>query len=72
MQHLIDIGKIDIDKIIISSKDLWGRKGQCNYFIGYITNYIKPLCIKLSQMNRYVKYFNDNTVFPLISIPGSY
>ena len=50
-KHLIDIDKVDIDKIAISSKDSYGKKGSFKFFIGYITNYIKPLCIKLPQMN---------------------
>ena len=50
-KHLIHIDKVDIDKIVISSKDSYGRKGSYKYFIWYLTNYIEPLRIKLHQMN---------------------
>ena len=59
-KHLIGINEVDIDRIVISSKNSYGRKGSFKYSIGYINNYIKTLCIKLRQMNGYVKYFNDN------------
>ena len=33
---------------------------QHNYFCGYLNNdVIKPLCVILSQMNGYIKYFDD-------------
>ena len=57
--HLIDIDKVDIVEIVIFSKDSYGKKGSFKYFIGYITNYIKPLCTKRPQINGYVKYFTD-------------
>ena len=54
----ISIDKVDIDKIVIFSKDSYGRRGSFKYFIGYITNYADPLSIKLPQMNGYAKYFD--------------
>ena len=46
-QHLIDIDKVDIDKIVIYSKDSYDKKVSFKYFIVFINNYIKPICIKL-------------------------
>ena len=53
-KHLIDIDRVDIDKTVVSSKDSFGKKDSCKNFIGYMTNYIKPLCLKLPQMNGYI------------------
>ena len=47
----------------MSKKDSYGNKGSYKYFIGYIyegTALPSPLCIKLSQMNKYIKYFDKN------------
>ena len=59
-KHLIDTDKVDVDRIVISNKDSYGKKDLFSYFIGYVTNCIKSLCIKLPQMNGYVKYFSDS------------
>ena len=42
------------------------KKGLFKYFIGYVINYIKLLCMTLSQMDEYVKYFNDNKCMNLL------
>ena len=39
------------------------KKSTFKYFIGYITNHIKPLCIKLPEMNGYVKCFDGNSKY---------
>ena len=35
-------------------------KNSFKYFLGYNDDVITPLCIKLSQMIGYVKYFDSN------------
>ena len=32
-KHLIDIDKVDVDRIVIFSKDSYGKKGSFKYFI---------------------------------------
>ena len=59
---------IDIDKVVISSKNSYGKKGIFKYFIEYITNYIKPLYIKLHKMNGYVKYFDSNNKYMIFLV----
>ena len=51
---------IDINKILVSKKDLYGEKSfRC--FIGYNDDdVIRPICIKLPQMIGYVKCFDSN------------
>ena len=58
----ISIDKVDIKKIVLSSKESYGNKGVFKYFIGYISNAgIVPLYIKLPQMNA--KYFDSNNKY---------
>ena len=52
---------IDVNKILVSKKESYGKKSSFNYFIGYNDDdVIRPLCIKLPQMIGYVKYFDSN------------
>ena len=37
-KHLIKIDKVDINRIVKSSKHSYSKKGSFEYFIGYITN----------------------------------
>ena len=53
--HQLD--EIDADKILVSKRESYGKKGSLKYFIGYNENdFIRPLCIKLPQMIGYVKH----------------
>ena len=46
---------------MVSKKESYGARNSLKYFIGYNDDdVIRPLCIKLSQMIGYVKYFNSN------------
>ena len=58
---------IDVNKILISKKALYGTKTLPKYFIGYIDedDIIKPLCLKLPQMIGYSKVFDDSMTMPL-------
>ena len=53
---------IDVNKILVSKKESYGKKSSFKYFIGYNDDddVIRPLCIKLPQMIGYVKYFDSN------------
>ena len=52
---------------MLSKKDSYGNKGAFKYFIGYGSNAgIIPLCIRLPQMNGYVKYFKDANYMNLL------
>ena len=60
----INIDKVDIKKIVLSNKEPYGNKGSCKYIIGYKINAgIIPLCIKISKVNVYAKYFNKNNIY---------
>ena len=51
----ININKVNTEKIVLFNKELY------KYIIGYkINDNIIPLCVKLSKINAYSKYYNDN------------
>ena len=53
----IDLMSVNIDHIVVSGKFNHDNNGS-RYFIGYQEGkIIKPLCIILSQMTGYIKYF---------------
>ena len=65
----ISIDKVDIKRIVLPKKDLYGKKSSFKYFIGYINEtdaFSVPLYIKLPRMNGYAKYFNDNKFINLL------
>ena len=52
---------VDFNKILVSKEEPCGSKNYFKYFIGYNDDdFIKPLCIKLSQMIGYVRNFYGN------------
>ena len=64
----IDLLPVDLDQIVVSHKFKHNGEGfKC--FIGCLKGeIIKPLCIILPQMSRYIKYFengNKNMSFSL-------
>ena len=55
----IDLMSLNVDQIVASDKFNHNNKGF-KYFIGYQEGeIIKPLCIILPQISRYIKYFEN-------------
>ena len=55
-KELFQIEDINVNKILISEKEPYGKKNWLKYFIGYNDNeVIRPLCINLPQMVGYAK-----------------
>ena len=55
----IDLDLVDVDQIAISDKFKHNDDGF-KYFIGCKEDdIVKPLCITLPQMSRYIKYFEN-------------
>ena len=55
----INLDLVNVDQIVISDKFKHSDDGF-KYFIGYKEGEIvKPLCIILPQMSRYIKYFEN-------------
>ena len=55
------IDAIDVNKVLVSKEEPYGTKNYFKCFIGYNDNdVIRPLCMKLPQMIRYVRKFEGN------------
>ena len=53
---------MDVNKILVSRKEPYGKNNPLTYFIGYNDNdVIRPLCLKLSKMTSYINE-NKNTI----------
>ena len=56
-----NIDDIDVNKILLSKKESYGKKNSLKYFIGYNDNdVIRSLCIKLPKMTGYARKFDEN------------
>ena len=62
------IKDIDINKILISKPESYGKKNAKKYIIGYNDDVIRPLHILLPKMTSYVKYFDDNKMIMIMII----
>ena len=52
---------IDVNKILVSKKETYGKYNLLKYFIGYNDNdVIRPLHLKISKMTGYINEFNEN------------
>ena len=55
-KRLFKIDEIEVDKILVSKKNHMVQISQLNISLGYNDDDVmRPLCINLSQMIRYVK-----------------
>ena len=64
-KKVFQIDDIDVNKILVSKKEPYGKNNSLIYFIGYNDNdVIRPLCLKLSKMTGYINEFieNENTI----------
>ena len=58
-KQAISLDSVDLDKIVVSNKWKINEKTY-KYLCGYLNNdVIQPLCVILSQMHGYIKYFDD-------------
>ena len=57
------IDDIDVNKILASKKEQYGKHNSFKYFIGYNdNNVIRPLYLFLSQTTRYINKFDKNKI----------
>ena len=61
------IKDIDINKILVSEPESHGNKNAKKYIIGYSNDIIRPIRIFLTQMNGYVKCFDDNKTMSFLA-----
>ena len=58
---IFNIDDINVNKILVSKKEQYGKYNSFKYFIGYNDNdVIRPLCLKLSQMTGYINEFDED------------
>ena len=58
-KKIFNINDIDVNKILVSKKEKYGKYNSFKYFTGY-NDVIKPLYLELSQMTGYINKFNEN------------
>ena len=58
------ISDIDVNKILVSKKEEYGKYNSFKHFIGYNDNDVinKPLYLELLQMTGYINKFDKNTI----------
>ena len=62
-KNIFNINDTDINKILVSKKEIYGKYNSFKYFIGYNNNVvIIPLYLWLSQMTGYINKFDENKI----------
>ena len=60
-KKIFNIDDIDVNKILVSKKEPYGKNNSLIHFIGYNDNdVIRPLCLKLSKTTDYINEFNES------------
>ena len=60
-KKIFNINDVDVNKILVSKKEKYGKYNSFIYFIGYNYNdVIKPLYLELSQMTGYINTLNEH------------
>ena len=60
-KKIFNIDDVDVNKIVVSKKEQYGKYNSFKYFIGYNDNdVIRPLYLGFSQMTGYVNKFDKN------------
>ena len=62
-KKIFNIDDIDVNKILVSKKEQYGKYNSSKYFIGYNDNdVIRPLYLFLSQATGYINKFDKNKI----------
>ena len=60
-KKVFKIDDVNVNKILVSKKELHGLKNALKYFIRCNDNdVIRPLCVRFPQMTGYAKKYNEN------------
>ena len=66
-KKIFNISNIDINKILASKKEQYGKHNSFKYFIGYNDNdVIRPLYLFISQTTGYINKFDKNKIMSLM------
>ena len=66
-KKLFRINYIDINKILFSEPESYGKKNAKKYIIGYSDDVIRPLWIMLPQMISFVNCFDNNKTMSFLA-----
>ena len=62
-KKIFNIDYIDVNKILVSKKEQYGKYNSFKYFIGYNDNdVIRPLYLFISQTTGYINKFDKNKI----------
>ena len=62
-KKIFNIDDIDVNKILVSKKETYGKYNSFKYFIGYSDNdVIRPLYLGISRMTGYFNKFGENKI----------
>ena len=62
-KNIFNIDDIDVNKILVSKKEQYGKHNTFKYFIGYNDNdVIRPLYLIILQTTGYINKFNENKI----------
>ena len=62
-KKIFNIDDTDVNKILVSKNETYGKCNSFKYFIGYNDNdVIRPLYLWLSQMTGYINKFDENKI----------
>ena len=68
-KKIFNIDDIDVNKILVSKKEQYGKYNSSKYFIGYNDNdVIRPLYLFISQLTDYINKFDKNKITMSIMI----
>ena len=60
-KKIFKINDIDVNKILVSKKEKYGKYNSFKYFIGHNDNdVIRPLYLEISQTTCYINKFNEH------------
>ena len=62
-KKIFNVNDIDVNKILVSKKEQYGKYNSSKYFTEYNDNdVIRPLYLELSQMTSYINKFEKNKI----------
>ena len=62
-KYIFNIDDIDVNKILVSKKETYGKCNSFKYFIEYNDNdVIRPLYLFISQTTGYINKFDKNKI----------